>query len=65
MILSTTPLTTDRACIIAASMASHARQCRKAPDTCATCTVSIDWFASLPLPLLSSVLADRPKTHSR
>ena len=49
---------------IAQSLFGHARSCKKSIDACKPCTLAIQWFADLPLPLLSLVLQDRPKPHS-
>ena len=39
---------------------THAARCKKAPDECKVCVASIQWFADLPLYVLSVVLAEHP-----
>jgi hypothetical protein len=36
----------------------HARRCQKAIDRCPTCQINIQWFAPLPLGVLSDVLSE-------
>lgn len=54
-------LTLTQARRIADGHIPHARQHRDKPlDDCKHCQAIVRWFASLPLPLLSKVLEDRP-----
>lgn len=42
---------------------SHAGGCKKTPDECGSCQSNITWFASLPLAVLSEVLAEEKQAH--
>lgn len=52
------PTDTTHARMIADVLHSHARVCKSRLDDCGPCKQAVDWFAGLPLPLLSAVLAD-------
>jgi hypothetical protein len=54
----TTELTLPQARNRADKSAAHARACKKPLDSCATCQATVQWFATLPLPMLSLVLED-------
>ncbi len=57
------PMPLDAALRQDAGYRSHAKGCKKSLDACKPCKLAIAWYAGLPLPLLSLVLADRAKTH--
>lgn len=40
-------------------MHKHAATCKKKLDDCASCKVAMQWFAALPLQVLSIVLEER------
>lgn len=54
-------LTIDYAREVADSLHIHARCCKRPLADCQACAANVQWFAGLPLPLLSQVLEERPK----
>ncbi len=54
------PKDTQHARMVSDVLNSHARTCKHSPTDCAVCVRNMAWYASLGLPMLSAVLADRP-----
>ncbi len=39
---------------------THAAGCKRNPDECIRCQLAINYFATLPLPVLAEVLSETP-----